>query len=370
MKKTKFQNILFLLVSCFLFCACGDSPAEEAEKEKGDLSSVGVRESRDMMLIYTGGKHRNTVFEKKNMSYYVSVEREGGKHDWLFDGFLFLELKDGQGHDFASYYGEAPARKSEWKAIVDYFLYPNVAIRALNEAIEDVKDNTTTPFTKRNVVIFMPEPIPGQKDWGQLNGAALDFNNTEDRLAACKWYIDYAINRFEQARLQNVNLSGFYWLAEEATNSRDLIKELSSYLKSKKLRLNWIPYYGSDGYLDWDKIGFDKAYLQPNYLFHANAADSRVDEACAKAKSKGMSMEMEFDNSVIISASGVMQHKFKTYIDSFEKNGIWASSDVAYYQGDNAFEIFANSEHSDDKKIFTRFVNIIADRQKNNPYTK
>ena len=92
-------------------------------------------------------------------------------------------------------------------------------------------------------VLFLPEPLLGQTDWGELNGKALDFNKDEDRIAACKWYIDLLIERFKEAELENVQLCGFYWLAEHVTETLTFVKAVSDYIHEKELDFYWIPYF-------------------------------------------------------------------------------------------------------------------------------
>ena len=58
---------------------------------------------RDMVLIYDGGAHRTIRWDKEHFTPYVSVKNENGTTDWLFDGFLFLEIHDGT-RGFASYH--------------------------------------------------------------------------------------------------------------------------------------------------------------------------------------------------------------------------------------------------------------------------
>ena len=58
---------------------------------------------RHLVLIYDGGTHRSIRWDSKHFAPYVSAD-VNGETDWLFDGFLFLEIKDGQGRGFASGY--------------------------------------------------------------------------------------------------------------------------------------------------------------------------------------------------------------------------------------------------------------------------
>lgn len=365
--KTNWINryLCFGLVFCSSllgFSACGED--DDVEINKGQESLVEKAPIRDMVLIYTGGSHRYVTWDKEHFKPYVYLAKDTETPQWLFDGFLFLELHDGNGYDFASFYGRKAARKTEWITLVSNHLKPGNAIRALDDCIGEIKNSIPGPFTKRKVVMVLPEPIPNTKDWGQIGGKTLDFSIREDRIEACKWYVDFAIKRFKLANMENVQLCGFYWLAEEATNSRDMVKDIALYIQQeKKLKFYWIPYYGSDGCYEWNRYGFDQAYLQPNHFFTETVPDSRIDEAVSNARKYGMSLEMEFD------ARALKQYgwgkRMKAYIDRFESNGVFEKEDIAYYQGDDAFFLLKHSAHEEDNDLYYELAEKIASRQKN-----
>ena len=73
------------------------------------------------------------------------------------------------------------------------------AIIALNSHISEIRGQSSTKkFSKRKVVITVPEPIPNQTELGEIDGKVMDFSKQEDRLEAVKWYIDYAIESFKK----------------------------------------------------------------------------------------------------------------------------------------------------------------------------
>ena len=136
---------------------------------------------RDMVLIYEGGAHRSIKWDKDHFAPYVSLEREDGTRDWLFDGFLFLEIHDGT-RGFASGYKDLATRKVEWTNLIDTYFREGNAIMALNDQIAEVLETKSAKnFTKRKVVITVPEPIPNQTDWGEIDGKAMDFSKQEDQ---------------------------------------------------------------------------------------------------------------------------------------------------------------------------------------------
>lgn len=316
---------------------------------------------RDMLLVYNGGAHRTSVVDEERLAPCISAKDKDGKTGWLFDTFLFLEIHDGT-NSYASGYKPTPARKEHWMGLMNAYLTEGYGIKALNSYIEKTKKECKDHFKKRKVVISLPEPIPNQKNWGNINGKKLDFSISKDRIEAVKWYINYVEQRMKKEKMKNVELEGFYWLAEEATNSRTIINEIADYIRSKGYRLYWIPYFNTDGRDEWKELGFDQAFLQPNHFFDTSIPDSRIDDACNIAKAQGMSMEMEFDENASENKNnkGV---RMKAYIDGFTRNNIWENSDVAYYQGGEGLYILKNGTEKD-QELYNELTNIIIERQR------
>lgn len=360
-------GIFSLLVACSsnsTLLQQENSVFQENNSQYERISQRG-KHPRDMVLIYDGGAHRRTRWTIEHLAPYVAYKDQNGTDKWLFDGFLFLEFKDGKGRCFASYYEKQGARKIEWEALVDNYFREGNAVMALDDQIRKVikETNLKTP-EKRKVVLCLPEPIPNQKDWGEIDTVPMDFSNKANRLKACKWYMDYAEKRFREASLEHLELTGFYWIAEEATNSRDLAKDVSDYIHQKGYNFYWIPYFRSDGYKEWQELGFDKAYYQPNYFFKEDTPVSQIEEACKMAIDNGMSLEMEFDEKAL--AKTGWGYRLNDYIDVFRKFGVLDSMDIAYYQGGDAFYKLHHSDNLIDKDLYNKLADIIAKRQKQN----
>lgn len=320
---------------------------------------------KDLVLIYDGGSHRNIRWDKDHFSPYIFSVKEN-EHQLLFDGFLFLEIKDGKGRGFASGYEKQAARKIEWENLLQNYFTENNAIHALNARIEDLVKNQTISgkFEKRKVILSVPEPIPNQKDWGELDTREMDFSNRKDRIAACKWYIEYAEQLFRKANFEYVELVGFYWLAEEATHSRDLARYIADFIYKKDYDFYWIPYFSSDGYQEWKTLGFNQVYYQPNYFFNEKTPYSQLEEACKRAKIHGMNMEIEFDEKAL--AKNGWGYRLHDYLDVFTQYGVFDSLEVAYYQGGDAFFQLSQSKESSDIALYNRLTDIIIKRQKIN----
>lgn len=317
---------------------------------------------RDLVLIYQGGSHRMD-YNAEQLRPYVVHEDRFGNRDWLFDGFLFLEFDSGKG---VSYHvrGSAPlARKEDWAWLVDRHFESGKGIAALDDCIAAAVRELGEPPFRHKVVIGIPEPPRGQKDWGELEGRKLDFSNEEDRVAACKWYADLLEERFRSSGFRHLELAGFYWLPEILRQSREVTRALGDYVRSKGLRFYWIPYYTAQGYSEWRDLGFDAAYLQPTYFWNRKIGDERVDRACELARTYGMGLEMEFDMRASVKSEECRRDRGMGYMSSFRRNGVYRSSAIAYYEGGGGVYYFTKTTAPEDRAFIDTLAYFIRDRR-------
>ncbi|MDR1718887.1 MAG: DUF4855 domain-containing protein [Dysgonamonadaceae bacterium] len=366
---------LRVIVAAFLvvwLAACNkeidENPSENNNTETelwGDGIERGYKQNEilDMVLIYQGGSHR-VDWTPTEMLPYVIYTNEQNKKDWFFDGFLFLEFYDGQSYNFCpGSPGTLNARKQEWTWLANRHFEDGKAIKALNSCITEGIKELGAPSFKHRVVIGLPEPILNQKDWGELNGVALDFSKQEDRIAALKWYIDDLIDRFEKSNLQHLELAGFYWVNEQISETKAITLATSDYIHEKGKQFYWIPYYLATGYTQWKEFGFDIAYLQPNYFFDTNIGDERVDRACDMAYTHNMGLEMEFDNRALASNGDAYRNRLIHYLNTFKTREVSKNASIAYYEGGRGIDWFTRSKDAKDKEILELLYAAIKERR-------
>ncbi len=345
----------------------------EFEKAHKDITAPS-----DLVLIYGGSAHRQPVdFLESSAIDYVSYKDRSGESHWLFDGMLFLEFMDAGGpydnKTFVTgyqYNGEylPSADKSYWERLADYYFKEGVNLDAVESAIRKVSSAVGNPPSKRKIIIGIPEPITWEYSntssgttayWGELDGRTLDFSVNEDRVAACRWYIDRIRANFASKEYEYIDLVGFYWVAERASYTDKVMPEIAEYLNSMNYSFNWIPYYNADGSTAWKSYGFNYAYLQPNYFF--NDVDySRLTNACNTAELYGMGMEMEFDGNAL--ASNGRGYKLRDYMKAFRENGVWENSILAYYQGSYALKWLKDSDIREDVDLYNDFCEFVITR--------
>ena len=177
-------------------------------------------------------------------------------------------------------------------------------------------------------------------------------------------YIDYAIDRFKKAQFENISLDGFYWIAEEATNSRTILNEIGAYMRSLGYKFYWIPYWGSDGHGEWKELKFDVAYQQPNYFFYEQKPDSmHLKTVCEFAKEKGMYLEVEFDERALKKSPDYRADRLHEYMEAYEKYGALYDIPLAYYIGDCMVYDLATSSYKEDNDLYNWFADIVVKRQ-------
>ena len=83
----------------------------------------------------------------------------------------------------------------------------------------------------------MPAAYKDQKDWGEISGRAMDFSLTLDCVSACSWYVDYIIQKFNEANLNYLSLDGIYFVAEQLTDNRHYLPQVARLYKIKKSKI-------------------------------------------------------------------------------------------------------------------------------------
>lgn len=318
----------------------------------------------DLGLLYYGASYR-LRFTPEEVAPYVVHTFANGKKEWLFDGFLFIDFHDGGTCHFspASNTGHA-ATKADWQKYLDDHFTAGRALDGLNSCIAAYRDTIGDPGFKHQIVMTVPVPIPGQKDWGELDGRTLDFDNTADCVAACTWFIDQFRRRFAEAGYENLELNGIYWLDEQMDRNGDVVRALAPVVHDRGLQFVWIPWFKAPHYQDWRGYGFDIAYLQPNYFFHKEMSPSRLDEACQLARQYGMGVEFEADERALSQNEDSYMSRMDDYIKAFKRHKVWDRSAIAYYTGGKLLREFVVNPSRENRRGADRLAREIVKHRK------
>lgn len=333
------------------------------QKAKMEQMPYPVNQIRDLALIYQGASYR-LPWTKDNFVPYVTHTFADGTTEWLYDGYLFLDFGDGGGAYFTPRAGYEGARKKDWEWYLGRLFEKGKSLDALDKCIDEQKQKIGDPGFRHKIVLTMLTPIKGLKEWGEVDGRMLDFNNEADMLAASDWFINRLIEGFEAGNYKNLELTGIYWLDEDLCHTGDLSGKVGDLVHKHGLEYIWIPYFKSRGYMTWKDMGFDIAYMQPNYFFH-EMNEKRLDEACDFARRFGLAMEFEADGDALSQKPESKADKMDAYVEAFERNGVWNNCAVAHYTGSNLLVDFVRNPSPENQAVADRYCRKIVDRQKN-----
>ena len=316
---------------------------------------------RDLALIYQGGTGR-IDWTETDFEPYVAHTFADGTTDWIFDGYLFLEMHSPNASLGTT--GRANgAKKEDWKWYLERLYEPGKGIDALNKCIESYKTKIGDPGFKHKVVLNLLPPDYGLKDWGELNGRMLDFNNDSDRVEASKWYIDTLIARFYEGDYKNLELAGLYLFDEDLIYNNGFPKLIAPYIHSLGLEFSWIPYFKARGFRNHKEMGFDIAYMQPNHFFNFSIPYKRLDETIDLAKRFGLAVEFECDGKALSQEKDSKYSRLVDYIQAFEDYGLFDSVPIAYYTGSKMFIDMRDYPSPENQAVMDRLCRHIVDRR-------
>lgn len=361
-------------------CRGGRGSSEGAERRYAwERSRKAPLKVANAVLCYGGSHHRTPyLWDEERLTPYVTCMDSTGREQWLFDGFIFLEFVDTSRPDGATYAYEtgnpnAPAAgRAQWEELLDYWFAADNGFGALDRTVAAAAARIGEPPARRRVIMMLPDPViyrnyadttSATDYWGELDGRRLDFRSTDDRLEACKWFIDRVRERFAAADYRYLDLAGFYWIREIVTRPCDteysyhltrsdvLLPRIADYLHALGYSWNWIPYYGSRGYDVWRQWGFDQVWLQPNYYWKAERDMASV---CQQIDTLGVGMELEFEPTLLAAREGSepFRERFRGYLRAARERGIYGGRSFACYHGTNGLYDLAASADSLDRALY------------------
>lgn len=312
---------------------------------------IGKSDFMDMMLL---------EYDRTDIDYkgYLLYEKDG-RVQWLFDAFC-----PGMGRYNGQTIGEGEnachLNKEQTTDILDTFFKDGEWLSRINRIVSELKPKVPGKFVRKKIVISIPLIV--NDNWGELDGKELHPSNEDaegraDRVTIAKWFVDETLKRFSEKDYENLQLIGFYWQEENGRIWEENGKSIADYIHSYNLDFYWVPWYEAYNNTKWKDYGFDKAWLQPNYHFDANATRQRLYDAYDKATANGMLLEMEWDNLKPL-------QKHIDYWDVYEEKGVLAAWPLTYYESGSMFPSRDNIIDSDWKAFYERVAKDIADRQK------
>lgn len=367
----------------------------------------GVPSFADLSLITLGWHQANPPAwtEGRFASHVVYEDKEGVSH-WLYDAFLCIDGWDPvRNLSYSLVNGRYSAVKESWEDLLEAWLGDDGALKKLDGAVGSAAAGLGNPPAPRYVVMGLPDPVRYQnfqdKDsptayWGKLDGRTLDFADVADQEAASRWYMDRCRERFQALKLRHLELAGFYVLSEELPldpafyrtagqtygsgdtwnwehkNWETIIPDLAAYAHSCREGLWWIPYQQAPGYKVWKELGFDAAFMQPNYYWDHDSVSHPLSTTKSALQKYRMGMELEFEYSLVaaVMADGrsapdgngyptfyakdvpLLRERVRAYMQAYEETGLYGVLPLAVYSGTDAMHELAISADPGDRDMY------------------
>lgn len=321
---------------------------------------------KDFVQIYHGYESRPS-WHANQIKHYIYRDK-AGKPEWLFDGFLFLEIYarfGGKNYDYgAAQPGKFAPDKAGWENLICKYFEDTRGPDAIEEVMDSLARLGYFPPLKRKVVFSIPNPIYGVKNWGFIQDKALDFSDPQDRYLAIEWYINRILEEWERKKYKHINFGGFYWIHEQIDFIHEddvMLKTVNNMLKEKGVSSYWLPHLVARGVDQWDKIGFTYAYKQPNYFFYPDKHPNAINETIKDTQRYGLGIMMEFDGRAIDKEP--FRKLFFNYVNTFQKEKVWEKQAVNYYDGGNGWLRLATETGADAREMYRILSDIIVKRQ-------
>ena len=298
---------------------CASSPTTRAARSRPE----------SWLLSYDGTYERSAADE----NFYVrALAGPAGSEcrTGLFTGVIFLGVQNARaGRWFAPWANRTTpigdTTLEDWFAYIDTLAAANGALARLDRAAADVPGRTV------DVVVMVPALLREASGVARIAAKRVDVGTDSGR-AIYTSYLDSLSAKFRRGSFDHLRLRGAYWLRESAWGNEALIaRQVAAVVHARGLQFFWIPYFGAGGVAEWQSLGFDAAWLQPNYFLRSELARSRLDSALAIAKARNMGLEIEMDGRIFSDVASIA--RLTAYLEAAAQEPTLA---IALYDGGGA----------------------------------
>lgn len=322
-------------------------PVRETAQRMEDRKAEDRMEN--VLLAYSGANGERGSWRSEDFLPLVGyINPEGKVVDRMFDTVLFLP------------YPTMPTTKGGWEYYLRDVFRPGRQLDALNDAMREYNKRRGTLVnnpTVEKVILTLPYPSANQRDFGKIDEDqdTLTFQAAmvgeekayQYRKQAMEWYFNQLMDRWNHSEFAYLKLEGVYWfheLVEEAApKERELIWDAAEMVHEKALRFYWIPYYEAPGFMEWKQLGFDYAFVQPNFYNTYDIAVDRIESTLTVTDKYGMGIEVEGDERMVRDLK--FYQLYYNQLIAGHKLGIDKNKVHAYYYGSKSLlEAYYNKE--------------------------
>lgn len=300
------------------------APVEETESTGAYLQDPDIE---DILLLFTGDQTRQQTFTGNDfLPLLAYLDRQGKIKGRMFDTMLFLPNN------------RLPCTRASWDSYLNDLFASGKQLHALEETVAQTSCSAGMP-KKEKVILTIPYPDSNQPYFDdKLSFAAKNITKehaAENRFEAIKWYYNELIDKWNRAGFKNLDLAGMYWYSESVNNTvyqeAYLVRQTAQMVAGNNQKFFWIPYYGAQGFTEWQSYGFTHVMIQPNYYATQTPPDDRMQRAAEMAGKYGAGIEIELDNRALYDPyyAGLFQKE----LQAAHQFGLDRNAVNAYYVG-------------------------------------
>ncbi len=200
----------------------------------------------------------------------------------LFDSVL-LKLNRFAPSGGAFGYMDEASNLSDWESLIDEMFAPERNLKALDEAVSDLK-NCGLYDKDFKLKVFLTAPVPriSLNVFGDLNGDGIQEKllDVQDCVDAFCWFVDSVERRLDAECLHNIQIYGWNWNDSSLgrkyfEDNPALVQKCLEKLNEKGYRSIMISLFQASGMEKAKSIGFDAVAMHPIYSAFGSEISNR-----------------------------------------------------------------------------------------------
>ena len=330
----------------------------------------------DLPLLYFGyypEDERIARLRKEDFLPYVAyIDKNGEPIDLMFDAVLMLMVQGRCPSGGSLGYHGAPSKLSDWEYIIEELFADGYNLKALDEAVGDLKRLGLPKQYKHSVYLTAPVPKISLEPFGDLNGDGIEEKllSTEDCVNAYAAYVDIVSRRFDAQCFENIRLDGWFWNNESISRANrddeeDFARSCVSELHKRGFKCVFIPYFQAGGCEKAESVGFDCTTMQPGLSFQevlSQNPSAMMEDFTSICKKYGFGVELEIHHGVKNQEQkDKYAYLFDEYLIACMKNGMMKDTVHTYYQaaGPGVFHFCAYSKDETQRAVYDKLYKFI-----------
>jgi len=298
--------------------------------------------AQNWLLVYTGGTN-HPRYSGQRFSELLYPEASPGPGP-VVSGLLFMETHSPSGRNYLSWGQAGPPSPKDYLSYLDTILAPNGAVAAADSVVAAHGDSILA-------AIMIPYPL----------GSVSRRPYWDSRVTFVADYLQHADSLFAARGFTAVRLWGFYWLPEAVSPvDTSIVQHFTALVHFHGLKALWIPYFGSPLASRWRDLGFDQAFLQPNFFVVPATTPARLDSALADATAWDMGFEIEFDHRLLTDKQ--FRGRLAPYLDLIQSPAASNLPAIAVYDGAGTSWGLAESTDPELHALYVRLLTVLRRR--------